>query len=138
MSRKIIITLIAITIAIVGFIFLFPQYFSNNKVRILITHYDYRRGYLELAGIAENIGKKPIKYNPLLYIKVFDDNKTPITESTVSLMPIQADNPDVTPTTFGEFDCLIKIPSDHGHVNWELTIDNIPYQVEQKNKPLSE
>lgn len=138
MNRKIIIGLIVIVAAIVGFIYLFPQYFSSSKVRILITHYDYRRGYLELAGIAENIGKQPIKSNPPLYIKVFDDNKNTITESTISLMPIQADNPEVTPATFGEFDCLIKIPSGYGYVKWELTINDVPYEVEQKAKPLSE
>lgn len=138
MKRKIIISVVAITVIIISFIFLFPQYFSNNKVRILITHYEYRPGYLELAGIAENIGKEPIKYNPPLHIKVFDDNKEVITESTVSLMAIQTDNANVTPATFGEFDCIIKIPSGYGYVNWELTIDKVPYEVKQKNKPLTE
>jgi hypothetical protein len=138
MKQKIIIGLVSITVIVIAIFFLFPQYFSNNKVRILITHYDYRRGYLELAGIAENIGKEPIKYNPPLNIRVFDDDKKTITESTISLMSIQTDNSDVTPATFGEFDCLIKIPSGYGHVNWELTIDKVPYQVDQKNKPLTE
>ncbi|MBI4853852.1 MAG: hypothetical protein HY819_18815 [Acidobacteria bacterium] len=138
MKRKIIIGLIAFTILIAGIIFMFPQYFSDNKIHILITHYDYRRGYLELSGIAENIGKEPIKYNPPLYVKVFDEKNNFITESNISLMPIQPDNPDVTPATFGEFDCLIKIPSGYGYVNWELTIDKVPYQVTQKNKPLTE
>lgn len=138
MKRKVIIGLTALTVIVISFIFLFPQYFSNNKVKILITHYEYRPGYLELAGIAENIGKEPIKYNPPLHIRVFDDNKETITESTISLMALQPDNSNVTPATFGEFDCLIKVPSGYGYVNWELTIDKIPYEVEQKNKPLTE
>lgn len=138
MKRKIIIGLISLIILIVGAIYLFPQYFTNNKVRIVVTHYDYRRGYLELEGIAENIGKEPMKYNPTLNIRVYDDNEPNITESKITLMPPQEDNSERTPATFGEFDCLIKVPSGHGYVKWELTIDKVPYEVEQKTKPLTE
>jgi hypothetical protein len=138
MKRKIIFGLIGFTILVLGLFFLFPQYFTNNKVKILVTHYEYRPGYLELAGIAENIGKEPIKYNPPLHVKVYDDNKEIITESTIHLMSLQPDNQNITPATFGEFDCIIKIPSGYGYVNWEISLDKIPFEIEQKNKPLTE
>ncbi|MBK7993214.1 MAG: hypothetical protein IPK14_07230 [Blastocatellia bacterium] len=138
MNRKVLIALVAFVMGVAALFYLYPRYFGDKKVRILVTHYDYRPGYLELAGIAENIGKEPVKYNPQLYVKVFDEKKNLITESKVSLMPKQEDNPDLTAQTFGEFDCLIKVPSGYGYVDWELSLDGLPYQVEQKNKSLAE
>ena len=138
MNRKIIIGFATFIIGFAALIFIYPQYFSSNKVRILITHYDYRRGYVELSGIADNIGKSPVKHNPQLHVRVFDNDKNTITESNISLMQLQTDNPDVTPRSFGEFDCLIKIPSGHDFVNWELSVEGVSYVVEQKNKPLTE
>ncbi len=138
MKNKIIIGLVAIIIVVAALIFTHPQYLSNSKIRILITHYDYRRGYVELSGIADNIGKSPVKSNPPLHVRIFDNEKNTITESTVYLMQLQNDNPDKTPQSFGEFDCLIKIPPGHDFVNWELNVEGVSYIVEQKNKPLTE